>query len=152
MHSYEAEQGLQYHERPVHLDSAIAGSITAMVAHLQREVQEAKDGRQEANDRAIDANLNRREAENQVAQLKRDLFKAEQGTFEARKTARKYEKLYHETLAKLEQAQAGDPTASNRADRVLIQSLEEQLNNTTQQLNPLYVGHAATGRSSVPDQ
>ncbi len=39
MHSYEAEQGLQYCERPVHLGSGIAGSIIVTVAQLQWELQ-----------------------------------------------------------------------------------------------------------------
>ncbi len=61
---------------------------------------------------------------------------------EARETTKKYEKHYRDTLIELEQARAGDPAASNRADRVLIQSLEEQINNATQQLNQLCAGHA----------
>ena len=47
---YENEQGLQYHEKPVHLDSAIAGRIIATITHLQQELHAAKDARQEAWD------------------------------------------------------------------------------------------------------
>ncbi len=43
MQSYENEQGFLYHDRPVHLDSDIAGLIMATVAHLQWELREAKD-------------------------------------------------------------------------------------------------------------
>ncbi len=75
------------------------------------------------------------QTENEVAQLKRDLFGADQGMVEARETAWKYEKHYHETLVELERAGAGNPTASGRADQVL-------LNSATQQLNQLRAGHA----------
>ncbi len=57
MHSYEAEQGLQYRERPVYLDSEIAGSIIVNVAQKQRELQETKDERQEVRDREVNANI-----------------------------------------------------------------------------------------------
>ncbi len=117
MRDYEAKQGLQYHDRPVHVDSKTAGSIIAAIAHLQWELQETRDGRQEVKDRAIDANVHRYEAENESVQLKRDLFGAEQGMLEAQgtaRTARKYEKLYHETLVELEWAQKGNPTLQMR--------------------------------------
>ncbi len=132
----EAEQEYKYREGPVHVDGEIAGSIIATVGHLQRELREAKAGQQAVNDCAFNANVQRRQAENEIAQLKRDLFGVEQGMLEARETAKKYEKQYRETLIELERVQAGNPTASNRADRALIQSLEEQLNNATQQLIP----------------
>ncbi len=38
MQSYESEQGLQYHNKPVHLDSDITGSIMATIAQLQLEL------------------------------------------------------------------------------------------------------------------
>ncbi len=63
MRDYEAEQGRQYHKRPVFLDSEIAGPIIAPIIHLERELQAAKDGQQAANDRAFDANVQRRQAE-----------------------------------------------------------------------------------------
>ncbi len=68
----------------------------------------------------IDANVHRHEAENEVGQLKLDFFVAEQAMLEARETAKKYEMHYCETLIELEQARAGSPTATNRADQVLI--------------------------------
>ena len=36
--SYENHQGLQYRDKPVHLDSEIAGLIIATVTQLQREL------------------------------------------------------------------------------------------------------------------
>ncbi len=57
-------------------------------------------------------------------------------------TARQYDKQYDETLVKLERAQAGNSTVSNRADQSLIQLLEQQRNDATQQLNQLHAGHA----------
>ncbi len=66
---YEEEQGLQYHENPVHLDRDLVGPIIATFTHHQRELCVARDERQTAWDREIDAKVHRREAENQVAQL-----------------------------------------------------------------------------------
>ncbi len=83
------------------MDHDIAGSIIATIAQLQRELQEDKDAQQQAIDHEIDANVHKWEAENEVPQLKRNLFGTEQATLEAQKTARKYDKLYHETLVKL---------------------------------------------------
>ncbi len=77
MQSYENEQGLHYCDKPVHLDSEIAGSITATVTQLQRELREAKDAPQEAKDREVDANVHLKRAEDEVAQLGRDLFKSQ---------------------------------------------------------------------------
>ncbi len=52
-------------------------------------------------------------------------FGAEQTTIEARETTKRCGKHYCDTLVELYRALAGNPTASNRADQVLIQSLEE---------------------------
>ena len=71
---------------------------------------------------------------------------------EAQKNTRQNEKNYHETLVLLKRAQAWNPPAANQADRVLIQSLEEQLNDAHQQLNQLRAGHApsaAEGQMAV---
>ncbi len=57
---YKAEQGRQYHEKLANLDSEIAGPIIATVTHLQQELQAAKDGQQAVNDRAFDADVQRR--------------------------------------------------------------------------------------------
>ncbi len=65
----------------------------------------ARDERQVARDREVDANIHHREAENQVAQLKRDLFKSQDAVLEAQEAARRHEKAYHETLVLLKQAQ-----------------------------------------------
>ncbi len=93
---YEDAQGLQYHERPVHLDRDLVGPIIATFAHHQRELRMAKEAQQVAWDREVDAKVHRREAENQVAQLKCDLFKAQNTVLEAQETARRHEKAYHE--------------------------------------------------------
>ncbi len=42
---HKDEQGLQYHEKPVHLDHAIVGLILATFIHHQRELRAAKDAR-----------------------------------------------------------------------------------------------------------
>ncbi len=51
----------------------------------------------------------------------------------AQENARKHEKGYRKTLVLLKLAHSGTPTAANRADRALIQSLEERLNDANQQ-------------------
>ncbi len=38
IHDYEAEQGHQYREKPLHLDGEIAGPILATVTHLQQSL------------------------------------------------------------------------------------------------------------------
>ncbi len=102
MHDYQKEQGFQYRERPVNSDSEIEGSIIATITQLQRELQEAKDVRQQAKDQEVDAKVHLEMAENEVAQLGRDLFKSREETLKAQENARKYEKDYHETLVQLE--------------------------------------------------
>ncbi len=80
------------------------------------------------------------------------LFKSQVETLEVQKNARKYKKDSHETLVLLKRAQAGNLAAANQADRALIQSLEEQLNNARQQLKQLRAGHAlcaAEGQMAV---
>ncbi len=131
------DKGSKYHERPVHLDRDLVGPIIATFAHHQRELSVDREERQAAWDRKVDANIHRREAENQVAQLKHDLFKSQDAVREARETARGHEKAYRETLVLLKRAQAADPAAVNPADQVHIQSLETQLNDANQQLRQL---------------
>ena len=137
---YEDAQGLQYHEKPVHLDRDLVGPILATFAHHQRELRVARDERQVAWDREVDAKVHRMENENQVAQLKRDLFKSQDAVREAQEQARRHEKAYHETLVLFKQAQTADPAAANQADQIRIQSLETQLNHANQQLRQLRVG------------
>ncbi len=149
---YEKEQGLQYGEKPVHLDSAIVRPILATFVHYQRELRAAEDARQMARDQEADAQVHRREAENEVAQLKRDLFGSQDATCEAEETARRHEKAYHETLVLLKRAQTKNPAAANQADRVHIQSLEAQLNDANQQLRQLRAErapNAADGQMAV---
>ena len=98
--------------------------------------------RQEAKDREVDAKVHLKRAEDEVAQLGRDLFKSQAETLEAQENARKYEKDYHETLVLLKRARAENPAAANQVDPALIQLLEEQLNNTRKQLNQLRAEHA----------
>ncbi len=83
---YEEEQGLQYREKPVHLDSAIMGPITRGQRCTASSTRPR--GRRPGP---------RREAENEVAQLKRDLFGSRDETREAQENARRHEKAYHET-------------------------------------------------------
>ncbi len=110
---YEEEQGLQYRENPVHLDRDLVGPIITTFAHYQRELCAAREQRQMAWDREVDAKVHCREAEKQVAQLKHDLFKAQNAVLEAQETARRHEKAYHETLVLLNRAQTADPAATN---------------------------------------
>ncbi len=98
-----------YNYEAFHLDSDIARLIIATVAHLQQELQETKDERQKANDQAIDTNVHRCEAENEVAKIKRDLFAAEQATLEARGTDKRYNTHNRETLIELEWALSWEP-------------------------------------------
>ncbi len=149
---YKEEQGLQYRENSVHLDCDLVGPIIATFAHHQRELRAVRESRQTAWDREVDANVHRREAEKQVAQLKRDLEKSQNKVLEAQETARRHEKDYHETLVLLRWAQTANPTAADPADQVRIQSLETQLNNATQQLRQLRVErapNAADGQMAV---
>ncbi len=134
---YEDAQGLQYHKKPVHMDCDLMGPILATFVHHQRELRVARDERQAAWDREVDAKAHRREAENQVAQLNRDLFKSQNAIREAQEQARGHEKAYHEALVRLKRAQTADPAAANQADQVRIQSLETQLNDGNQQLRRL---------------
>ncbi len=50
------------------------GSIIATVAQLHQELREAKAGQQAANDQTYNAIVQKGQAENEVTQLKRDLF------------------------------------------------------------------------------
>ncbi len=134
---YEDEQGLQYREKPVHLDSAIMAPIIATFVYYKRELHAAEDAWQAARDREVDAQVHRREAENQVAELKRDLFGSQDVTREAQENARKHEKSYQETLVLLRRAPTKDSAAANQADRAFIQSLEAQLHDANQQLQQL---------------
>ncbi len=149
---FEEEQGLQYRENPVHLDRALVGPILATFEHYQRELRTAREARQMAWDQEVDAKVHRREAENQVAQLKRYLEKAQDAVLEAQGTARGHEKAYHDTLVLLKQAQTTDLAAANSADQVRIQSLEMQLNDATQQLRQLHAEcalNAADGQMAI---
>ncbi len=149
---YDEEQGLQYSENAVHLNRDLVGPIIATFAHHQRELRMAREAQQMAWDREVDANIHRREAEKQAAQLKCNLSKSQDAVFEAQETARKHEKAYHETLVLLQWAQAMNPAAANQSDQVGIQSLETQLNDATQQLRKLCVGrapNAADGQMAV---
>ena len=116
LRTYEEEQGLQYNEKPVHLDRDLVGPILATFVHHQRELRMAKDAKQAVQDREVYAQIQRREAENQVAQLKRDLFGSQDAVCEAQETARRHEKAYHETLVLLKRAQTADLAAANQAD------------------------------------
>ncbi len=60
---YEDEQGVQYCENTVHLDRDLVGTILATFVHLQRELQVARNSRQQAWDREVDARFQRKEAE-----------------------------------------------------------------------------------------
>ncbi len=149
---YEDAQKFQYHEKPIHLDRAIVGPILATFVYHQRELSAAKDAWQVAQDREVDAQIQRREAENKVAQLKRDLSRSQDAVYEAQETARRHEKAYPETLVVLKRAQTEDPTAVNQVDRVHIRSLEAQLNNANQQLRQLRAErapNAADGQIAV---
>ncbi len=94
-----------------------------------------------AQDCAYDDEVHRRQAEGKVAKLKQKLFEAEQATIKAQETARQYEKNYHETRASLERVRTESQKAPGWADKVLIKSLEHQLNDANQQLAKLHVGH-----------
>ena len=149
---YEEEQELQYRENPVHLDRDLMGPILATFEHYQREPRAAREARQMAWDREVDAKVHRREAENQVAQLKRNLFQSQNAVLEAQETAKRHEKAYHEALVLLKWAQTADPAVANQSDRVHIQSLEAQLNDATQQLRQLCAErapNAADGQMAV---
>ncbi len=149
---YEDEQGLQYHEKPIHLDSAIVGPIIASFVHLKRELRAAEDAWQVARDREFDAQVHHREAENEVAQLKRDLFGSQDATCEIQENARRHEKAYHESLVLLKRAHTEDPAAASQAYQAFIQSLEAQLNNANQQLQQLRAErapNAADGQMAV---
>ena len=133
--NYKDEQGLQYGENAVHLDRGLVGPLIATFARLQRELQVVREQQQVARDREVDANVQRREAENQVAQLNRNLFASQDALHEAQETVRKHERDYHETLVLLRRAQAANPATANAEAQVRIQSLETQLNDAAQQLN-----------------
>ncbi len=128
------------------------GPLIATFAHLQRELQAVREQRQAAQDREVDANVHCREAENQVDQLNRDLFKSQDAVREAQETARRHEKDYHETLVLLRRAQAANPATANAEAQVRIQSLETQLNDANQQLRQLCAErapNAAYGQMAV---
>ncbi len=113
------------------------GPILATFDYHQRELRTAREQRQAAQDREVDANVHCREAENQVAQLNRDLFKSQDAVLEAQEAARRHKRDYHEILVLLKRAQAVNPAPGNAEDQVHIQSLETQLNDATQQLRQL---------------
>ncbi len=149
---YEEEQALQYRENPVHLDCDLVRPIIATFTHHQRELRAARDERQAAWDREADDKVHCREAETQVAQLKCNLFKAQNAVLEAQETARKHEKAYHKTLVLLQRAQTVNPAAVNQTDQACIQLLETQLNDATQQLRQLRAErapNAADGQMAV---
>ncbi len=77
LRKYEDAQGLQYREKPVHLDRALVRPILATFAHYQRELSTVKEDRQTPWDRQVDAQVRCREAENQVTQLKSKLSKSQ---------------------------------------------------------------------------
>ncbi len=150
--NYKEEQGLQYQENHVHLDRDLVGPLIATFAHHQRELRVVRESRQMAWDREVDANVHRREAEKQTAQLKRDLEKSRNEVLEAQETARRHGKDYHETLVLLRRAQAVNPAAANAEAQVRIQSLETQLNNASQQLRQMRAErapNAADGQMAV---
>ncbi len=93
----------------------------------------------------------KRQAENEVAHLKQDLFGAQQAEIEANQIAQRHKQLHLEVLVKLEQVSTEDPAAANQADRALIQSLEQQLNSATQQLHQLRAGHAPSAAEEQLD-
>ena len=149
--NYKEEQGLQYRENAVHLDRDLVGPIIVTFAHHQRELCMAREARQTAWDREVDANIHRREAEKQAAQLKRELSNAQNAVLEAQETARGHVKVYHETLVLLRRAQAANPAAVSQADQVRIQSLETQLNDATQKLRQLRVERALNAADGQMD-
>ncbi len=149
---YEDQQGVQYGENAVHLDRDLVGLLIATFVHLQRELQVARDWRQLAWDREVDAKVQCKEAEKREAQLKCDLKASQAEVLRAQETAREHEREYHETLVLLKRAQDADPATANADAQVRIQSLETQLNNTVQQLNRLRAEHApnaADGQMAV---
>ena len=129
MRDYEDGQGLLYQEQPVHLDRDLVGPMLATFVHLQRELRTARVERQAAWDRQVNADMLRREAEKEVAQLKRELSGTQDIAREAQETTREHEKNYHETQVLLRRAQNATPAVADPADRVRIQSLEKQLND-----------------------
>ncbi len=137
MQGYEDEQGVQYGENAVHMDRDLVGSVLATCVHLQRELQVAKDSRQLAQDREVDANIQRREAEKRETQLTRKLEASENEAFRTQETSREYERLYHETLVLLRKAQTADPATANAEDQAHIQTPEAQLDDALQQLERL---------------
>ncbi len=118
--NYEEEQGLQYLENHVHLDRDLVGPIIATFAHHQRELHAAKEQRQMAWDREVDAKFHRMEAEKREVQLKCYLEKSQDEVLRAQETARKHEKDYHETLVLLKQAQAANPATAKAEAQVRI--------------------------------
>ncbi len=149
---YEDQQGVQYSENAIHLDRDLVGPLIATFVHLQRELQVARDSRQLAWDREVDAKIQRKEAETREAQLKRDLKASQAEVLRAQETAREHDKAYHETLVLLKLAQGANPTTASAEAQVHIQSLETQLNNAVQQLNQLRTErapNAADGQMAV---
>ncbi len=115
--NYEDEQGHQYGENAVHLHRYLVGPLIATFVHLQRDLQVARESRQMAWDREIDANVHRREAEGREAQLRCDLKASQDEVLRAQETARGHEREYHETLVLLKRAQAANPTTANAETR-----------------------------------
>ncbi len=100
----------------------------------------------------VDAQVHRREAENEVTQLRRGLSKARQAVIEVDQATQLQENLHCDALLTLERVPTEDPPAANQADQALIQSLEKQLNDANQQLRQLRaerVPIAADGQMAV---
>ncbi len=135
--NYEDEQGLQYGKNAINLDRDLVGPLITTFVHLQRELQVARESRQTAWDREVDAKVHRREAESREAQLRCDLEASQDEVLRAQETARGHEKEYHETLVLFKRAQAANLATANAEDQVHIQSLEVQLNDAIQQLDQL---------------
>ncbi len=69
MCDYEADQGRQYQEGPVHVNEKLAGPILATVAGLQQSLREAQDKQQKARDHAVDADILRCQTETEISRL-----------------------------------------------------------------------------------
>ncbi len=100
----------------------------------------------------VDAQVHRREAENEVAQLRQELSNAQQTTIDATRATQLQEKLHCDALLTLQQVPTEDPAAATQADRALIQSLDQQLQYANQQLQHLCAErapNAADGQMAV---
>ncbi len=93
------------------------GPIIATFAHLQRELQVTSDSRHLVRDHEVNAEVQRREAERQEAQLKCDLEASREKILEAQETSRGYERQYHDTLVLLKKAHTTNPATANTEDQ-----------------------------------